>query len=494
VPAPEDVLGFRPGDDRRLASWASTVEYFKRLSAASNRVRFEDWPHDDERALCAGDDQCAGESRATRRIQKIQAQLADPRYLGAPQNGVAADKKARELIARGKTIVLITCGVHSTEVGSYLSSMLIAHRLASSNDADVQNILRNTIVLLVPSLNPDGVDIVKNWYDKTLGTFEGTEPPVLYNKYTGHDDNRDWYAFTQRKRSLSWTKSTTSGIRRSSTTYTSKAHTARVSFAAIPSARRTERAQTNRRRLHGTRRAITNDMRAQGFKGITTDSTYDAWTPARAYSHYHGGVRILSKQLPANSPRPSPFALKICVPAGFDPRRESASFAPVWPGGEWHLRDITNYMTSAAFSLMKHAAQNRESWLQRFYEIRKEAMRSGRRRVIRIHSAAIKDEEQSRRRLILIGILGRAGIIFELMNPSDIQGNKVLNTLELFVPPLAREYDVKDLAFVVRMDQPYASFAKALLENQEYPNLRDASGNQLRLTMLQRIHYRCYLV
>src|SRR5688500_16183772 len=79
--------------------------------------------------------------------KQIQAQLADPRRLGAPN---VRDRKAADLIARGKTIVLITCGIHSTEVGSYLSSTLIAHRLASSNDPEIQNILDNTIVLLVP--------------------------------------------------------------------------------------------------------------------------------------------------------------------------------------------------------------------------------------------------------------------------------------------------------------------------------------------------------
>ncbi|MBL3158725.1 peptidase M14, partial [Klebsiella pneumoniae] len=85
-----------------------------------------------------------------------------------------------------------------TEVGSYLSSMLVAHELASGNDPRISKILDKTIILIVPSLNPDGVDIVKNWYDKTLGTpFEGSEPPELYHKYTGHDLNRDWYAFTQ---------------------------------------------------------------------------------------------------------------------------------------------------------------------------------------------------------------------------------------------------------------------------------------------------------
>ena len=128
-------------------------------------------------------------------LRKIQNELADPRTLGPL---TTRDRKAAQLIRQGKTIVLITCGIHSTEVGSYLSSTLIAHQLASSTDANIQKILDNTIVLLVPSLNPDGVDIVKNWYDKTLGTpFEGTDPPELYHKYTGHDNNRDWYAFTQ---------------------------------------------------------------------------------------------------------------------------------------------------------------------------------------------------------------------------------------------------------------------------------------------------------
>src|SRR3979409_1704864 len=122
-------------------------------------------------------------------FKHIQRQLADPRILGSPTNQALADSSAR---AR------ITCGIHSTEVGSYLSSMLIAYRLASSNEPEIQEILRNTIILLVPSTNPDGVDIVNNWYQKTLGTpYEGTDPPELYHKYTGHDNNRDWYAFTQ---------------------------------------------------------------------------------------------------------------------------------------------------------------------------------------------------------------------------------------------------------------------------------------------------------
>ena len=93
---------------------------------------------------------------------------------------------------------MITCGIHSTEVGANLVSMNIAHKLASDDSAETREILDKCIILLVPSLNPDGVDIVRDWYEKTLGTpAEGTGPPELYHHYTGHDNNRDWYAFTQ---------------------------------------------------------------------------------------------------------------------------------------------------------------------------------------------------------------------------------------------------------------------------------------------------------
>src|SRR3989440_12746369 len=199
IPAPADVLGFTPGDDRKLASWAKVVEYFQKLAAASDRLRFEEVGKSTMGAPFVYATISAPENlMRLKEFKEIQRQLADPRILGSPTNPALADRKARALIARGKTIVAITCGIHSTEVGSYLSSMLIAHRLASSNDPEISEILRNTIILLVPATNPDGVDIVNNWYQKTLGTpYEGTDPPELYHKYTGHDDNRDWYAFTQ---------------------------------------------------------------------------------------------------------------------------------------------------------------------------------------------------------------------------------------------------------------------------------------------------------
>src|SRR3989454_5071063 len=155
IPAPADVLGFTPGDDRKLASWAKVVEYFQKLDAASDRVKFEEIGKSTMGAPFVYATISAPENlKRLDEYKEIQRQLADPRVLGSPANPALADRRARALIARSKTIVAITCGIHSTEVGSYLSSMLIAYRLASSNDPQIQEILRNTIILLVPSTNP----------------------------------------------------------------------------------------------------------------------------------------------------------------------------------------------------------------------------------------------------------------------------------------------------------------------------------------------------
>jgi hypothetical protein len=468
IPAPKDVLGFTPGDDRKLASWTKVIEYFQKLDAASDRVKFEEIGKTTMGAPFVYATISAPENlRRLAEFKEIQRQLADPRLLGAGNAGVPSrnprtkageeararsDRKAAQLITRGKTVVAITCGIHSTEVGSYLSSMLIAYRLASSNEPEVQEILKNTIILLVPSTNPDGVDIVNNWYQKTLGTpYEGTDPPELYHKYTGHDDNRDWYAFTQVETQLVVDKIL--NIWHPQIVHDIHQQGAFGSRLFLPPYMQPVEPNVPKQIVEGYTELgnyLAKEMRATGYKGITTDSTYDAWSPARAYSHYHGGVRILQETASCRLATPITVKFDQLRPGeGYDPKKETANFGPVWQGGEWHIRDITNTMTKVAFFLLKHAAQNREQWLQRFYEIEKEAVRP--RRAGEVKAFLIERKSNTRNFNRLVATLEFGGVSVTATNRGGL----------------------------VRMDQPNGAFAKALLEAQAYPNLRNESGQPI---------------
>ncbi len=445
--SPADVLGFTPGDDRKLASWAQMVDYFRELDAASARVKFEELGKTTlGRPFVLATISAPENLARLNEFKEIQRQLADPRTLGAN-----ADRKAAQLIARGKTIVLITCGIHSTEVGSNLASMLIADRLASSDEPEIQRILQNCIVLLVPSLNPDGVDIVKEWYDKTLGTpYEGTSPPELYHKYTGHDNNRDWYAFTQVETQLTVDK--VHNVWHPQIVHDIHQQGAEGSRLFLPPYMKPVEPNVPPQIVAGYTELgnyMAADLRAKGFKGITTDSTYDAWTPARAYSHYHGGVRILSETASARLATPTSVKFAdLRSREGYDPQKESANFGPIWPGGPWHLRDITNYMTTGAFALLRHAAEHRTEWLQRFYAIGKDAVRPR-----------------------------KAGELFGFVFDAGGRGSEQLRSI---FEEAGVKFSAADHGYLVRMDQPYGAFAKALLEPQHYPNLRDEQGNPIQ--------------
>jgi len=461
VPAPADVLGFTPGDDRKLASWAKVVEYFQKLAAASDRVRFEEIGKSTMGAPFVYATISAPENlRRLNEFKEIQRQLADPRIISSPSNPAAADRKARDLIARGKTVVAITCGIHSTEVGSYLSSMLIAYRLASSNEPEIQEILRNTIILLVPSTNPDGVDIVNNWYQKTLGTpYEGTDPPELYHKYTGHDDNRDWYAFTQVETQLVVDKIL--NVWHPQIVHDIHQQGAMGSRLFLPPYMKPVEPNVPKQVVEGYTELgyyLAKEMRAAGFKGITTDSTYDAWSPSRAYSHYHGGVRILQETASARLATPITVKFEqLNSREGYDPKKESANFGPLWMGGEWHLRDITNTMTTVAFLLLKHAAQNREHWLQGFYEIEREAVRP--RKDGELFAFVL---EPSPNREAVMRALTHGGVEITITKPFKLT---------------SKQYDLGTA--VIPLAQPNGSFAKALLGPQLYPDQRDASGRPI---------------
>jgi hypothetical protein len=191
IQSPSQFLNIPVGADRTLADYKQIVTYFRALDAASPRVQVEDLGkttlgNDMIMAVISSE----ANLKNLPRLKEIAKKLADPRGL--------TDEQIDSLAREGKSIVLVTCNIHSTEIASSQMAMEWAHALATADDAETRRRLDNVVLLLVPSLNPDGQIIVTDWYRKYLGTrYEGGRLPWLYHHYVGHDNNRDWFMLTQ---------------------------------------------------------------------------------------------------------------------------------------------------------------------------------------------------------------------------------------------------------------------------------------------------------
>jgi hypothetical protein len=191
APSPSEHLKLAVGADRTLADWGQVVSYFRALDAASDRVAVTTIGKStlgEEMILAAisSPENLANQGR----IRGIARRLADPRGL--------AEAEAAELVKEGKAVLLVTCGIHASEIAASQMAMEWAHALATAEDAETKRRLSEVVLLLVPSLNPDGHRMEVDWYRKNLGTrWEGSRMPWLYHHYVGHDNNRDFTQLTQ---------------------------------------------------------------------------------------------------------------------------------------------------------------------------------------------------------------------------------------------------------------------------------------------------------
>src|ERR1700757_3936118 len=171
VPSPSEFLGFEVGADRKLADYRQISSYFKALSAASDRVQVEvlgktTLGEEMFMAVISTPENLRNKTK----YQDIAHKLADPRGLSKNQIDVLA--------AEGKGILLLTCNIHSDEIGSSQMAMEWAYKLATAQDEETKRRLGTSIVLLVTSLNPDGETMVTEWYRKYVVTkYEGGRMP-----------------------------------------------------------------------------------------------------------------------------------------------------------------------------------------------------------------------------------------------------------------------------------------------------------------------------
>ncbi|MFN7933160.1 MAG: M14 metallopeptidase family protein [Bryobacteraceae bacterium] len=449
IPSPESHFGHPMGEDNKLLDWAKVVTYFQALAKEDPRVRFADIGKTVQgRPMIAAIISNEATMRDLNKYHRIQKLLADPRKTGTAE--------AEKLYAEGKTVVMITCSIHATEVASTSTAVEFAWRLLTEDKPKYRQILDNVIFILVPSLNPDGVDIVTQWYRKTLGTpYEGTAPPELYHAYVGHDNNRDWYIFSQPE-----TKSVVQMLHNNwhpQIVYDVHQQGMAASRMFVPPWMdpidpNIDPILAQMCNMIGL--GMASDLTAAGKKGIAVNAMYDFWIAARHYQAYHGGMRILSES--ASARLASPVTLgkdQISEQAlGYNPRERAWNHLEPWEGGTWRVRDIIDYQLIAFESLLWQAAVRREDLLRNFYRILEKA-----------------STRQAPYAFVFPKNQLDPGSAKKLLETMAFGAVEVEQATEAFTAD-GKQYPAG--SFVIRMQQPFSAFAKTLLEVQNYPDLR----------------------
>ena len=493
VPSPKSVLGFTPGDDRTIADWSQITNYFEKLDRASDRVSVQTLGQSTlKRPLIVAFISSRENILALPKYKEIQQQLADPRK-------VTGNTQRDRLLADGKVVVTISCSIHSTEIVASQMSMQLAYELATAPDADTREILENTILLLIPSTNPDGIDIVANWYRKTLGTaYEGREPPELYHHYAGHDDNRDWFMLNLKESQLitrllwhDWFPQIVYDVHQQGS------NGSRFFIPPFYDPPNPNISPLLLRQVGLIGHKVAADLQAAGFKGVLTNALYDTWWHGgfRTAPYFHNSIGILSEAASARLMTPAtvtPEQLARSTTRGMRSATEAVTnFPDPWPAGTWRPRDIMDMEMIASRAILSMAAKYRADYLRNFYELGRTNLalpeNKGDAIAYLIPAGQARDEAVAK----MIGTLIDQGVeVFRLdqelhvvLSPRAlVRTNSIAEKLGTYrvSGPLMEMREVPLGSYIVFLNQPQRSNVIALFEPQIYPNRLTALGEAER--------------
>jgi len=496
IPSPRSVLGFNPGDDRTIADWKQITDYFARLDRASDRVQIQTIGASTlGRQMIAAFISAPENIRSLEKYKTIQTRLADPRK-------VLSDAERDQLVRDGKTVVVISCSIHSTEIVASQMSMQLAYNLASANDADTLSILHNTILILIPSPNPDGVDIVGKNYRETLGTaLEGREPPQLYHYYAGHDDNRDWFMInlkeTEALTRLLWKEWFPEIVY---DVHQQGSNGSRFFVPPFYDPPNPHIAPLLLRQVGLIGHKMAADVTAAGFKGILTNALYDTWWHGgfRTAPYFHNSIGILTEAASARIMSPSNVTREQLARSGTRGMRSAmeatTNFPNPWSGGDWHPRDIMQMELIASHSVLSLASNYREDYLRNFFELGKANLASpeqGAPVAYLIPAGQGRDENVAK----LVGALVEQGVeVFRLDHElHPVTGAQVLRTIpatggrgmpthqiSILSSNSAQVPEAPAGSYIVFLNQPYSQNVLALFEPQTYPDRTTATGEAER--------------
>ncbi len=461
VPAPGDVFGFEPGSDYKLADYNQLTDFYGRLDAASARVQMREIGRSVlDRPLFLMMISSEQNLRDLDRWREMAEKLA---------RGRVSEEEARRLAGEGKAIVWIDAGLHATERATAQMVPLLAHHLATSEDPEAQKIRDQVVLLLMPVMNPDGLDIVVDWYRKNLGSpFETTRPPWLYHHYVGHDNNRDWFmnnmpesAAVTRVLYSEWYPQIVYNHHQTGPAW------ARIFLPpfADPVNPKIPAGVTTGVNLVGT--AMANRFAIKNMPGVVSDMIYSMWWNGgmRTVPYFHNMIGILT-ETSHSTPTPRFYDPEKRPRFVGRPRRGGAAptsgtdiFYPnPWKGGESHFRDAVDYTFTASMGVLDIAADRRERWLLNIYSMARDSIEAGAEGP---YAYVVSPDQWDRREAV------------ELVRTLEIGGVEIHRADSAFT---AGDRSFPKDSYVILAAQAFRPYLMDLLEKQDYPDRRRTPG------------------
>jgi hypothetical protein len=456
VPTPASAFGFEPGADYKLFTYEQSIAYFKQLAAASPYVRLVEAGRTSEGrvmyfALISTPQNLANLDR----YREIAQRLAHPEGL--------SESDARRLARDGKAIVHLDGGLHATEVAGAQQTPLLAYDLiARAADPAIKAILDNVIVMLWPTINPDGQQIVAEWYMKNVGTpYELSGVPRLYQDYVGHDNNRDAYMLNMIESRViehTWRQWEPSIVY---TQHQSGPFPTRIWLPPFSEPVGTDAPYLMSREVNMIGMAIAKGLEEHGQVGATHMGTaFDAWYPG--YVDYAPNF----KNIPAfwtetalyQYATPHTYTIDE-FPENMRDLRPRSLYSSPWPPGLWRLRDAVDYMETASFSVLEYASKYKESLLFDRYKAGVDQIARGRHEP----PYAYIIPQQQRDPVAAAELLRR--LAFGGVRVAQLSASA---TIEDRVYPAG--------TWIVPTDQEFAAMAREVLDVQHYPDLRQYPG------------------
>ncbi len=452
---PEKYFGFKMGEDKKLIGWDEIVSYFNYVDKNSDRVIVEELGKTTlGKPFIVAIASSSKNMSNIQRLKTIQRQLAKPYEID--------ENEARNLIKEGKVFILITMNIHSTEIASSQESVELIYEFATRNDDEMKNILDNCVILLIPSLNPDGQQMVVDWYKKYVGTkYEGAPMPWLYHYYAGHDNNRDFHFFSLVETRLTakvlyheWFPQVVYDQHQMSSNGP-RLFVPPYSDPVNPNVLPEVMALTN---LFG--KYIVFDMIQKGYKGVVTGGRFNAYFQGTMSKTplWHNRVGILSEAASVRIATPIYLPYGSIEGLGDEIPDNSLSNNNLYPfeEGWWRLRDIIDYEKAATYSILNFSAINREKILWTFYNANKKSIEKGLNEPPFAYLIDLDAQRDPNSAIELVKRLQIAGVEVYKAKKNFPVGNLTFSSNTLIIP----------------LAQPCRDYIKDLMEVQNYPDLR----------------------